>query len=182
MEWIIPGTTLSMAQKDADLVCQQFQSLFLAGGLTLSQMACISGLETYTIQNWVKRRFLPPPQNKRYGINQLCRVLNMNILRGTMPLEQIIRLMEYLNGDLADERDDLVDDSMLFFFFVRLAARVKPICEDKSWEKALEQVTASYTEKVPGARQKLIRVLKVMLTVWCANCLKAQAEEMIAQL
>ena len=156
--------------------------MFLAGGLTLSQVAAVSGLEPYTVQNWVKRGFLPPPRNKRYDMEQLCRILNMNILRGTMPLEQIVRLMSYLNGDLADESDDLVDDTMLYIFFVRLAARARYIGGDKNWDDALRQVTQDYPEKVPGAREKLTKVLKVMLTVWCANCLKAQAEDLIAKL
>lgn len=182
MNWMIPGTTLSAQRENADAVQDQFAAMFLAGGLTLSQVASVSGLEPYTVQNWVKRGFLPPPTNKRYDMEQLCRILNMNILRGTMPLEQIVKLMSYLNGDLADESDDLVDDTMLYFFFVRLAARARYIGGDKNWDEALNQVTQDYSEKAPGAREKLIKVLKVMLTVWCANRLKAQAEELIAQL
>ena len=37
------------------------QDMFLAGGLTLSQVCQISGLEPYTVQNWVKRGFLSNP-------------------------------------------------------------------------------------------------------------------------
>jgi len=182
MEWIIPGTTLSGVREEADRTEERFSALFLAGGLSLGQVSNVSGLETYTIQNWVKRGFLPPPQNKRYNMEQLCRILNMNLLRGNMQLEQIIQLMSYLNGDLADESDDLVDDTMLYFFFVRLAARARYIGGSETWDDALVQVTESYQEKAPGAREKLCRVLKIMLTVWCANRLKAQAEELMAQL
>lgn len=182
MDWSIPGTTLTAQRENADGIQEQLAAMFLAGGLTLSQVAAVSGLEPYTVQNWVKRGFLPPPRNKRYDMEQLCRILNMNILRGTMPLEQIVRLMSYLNGDLADESDDLVDDTMLYIFFVRLAARARYIGGDKNWDDALRHVTQDYPEKVPGAREKLTKVLKVMLTVWCANCLKAQAEDLIAKL
>ena len=182
MEWTIPGTTLTAQRDAADTVEGLFAPLFLAGGLTLSQVASITGLEPYTIQNWVKRGFLPPPQGKRYNMEQVCRLINMNILKGTMPLEQIIHLMSYLNGSLSDESDDLVDDTMLFFFFVRLAARARYIGGTKSWDDALVEITRSYEEPVPGARKKLIHVLKIMLTVWCANMLKMQAENMIAQL
>ncbi len=182
MQWTIPGTTLSANREDADRTEEQFAALFLAGGLTLSQVASITGLEPYTVQNWVKRKFLPAPVNKRYNMEQLCRLININILKGNMPLDQIVKLMSYLNGDLADESDDLVDDTMLFFFFVRLAARARYIGGGKSWDEALEEVTADYAEPVPGARDKLVKVLKVMLTIWCANCLKAQAQDMIAQL
>lgn len=182
MQWNIPGTTLTGERENADRTDGLFQSMFLAGGLTLSQVASITGLEPYTIQNWVKRGFLPPPQNKRYDMEQVCRLININILKGNMPLEQIVHLMSYLNGSLVDESDDLVDDTMLFFFFVKLASRARYIGGSKAWDDALIEITEDYREPVPGARDKLIRVLKIMLTVWCANMLKQQAEEMIAQL
>ena len=182
MNWTIPGTTLEGLRANADHTDELFQPMFLAGGLTLSQVSSITGLETYTIQNWVKRKFLAPPQGKRYDMEQVCRLININILKGTMPLEQIIHLMGYLNGDLTSEADDLVDDTMLFFFFVRLAARARYIGGSKAWDDALVEITESYTEPAPGAREKLIKVLKIMLTVWCANNLKQQAEDMIAQL
>ena len=65
MNWIIPGTTLEGQRENADRTDSLFQSMFLAGGLTLSQVSSITGLESYTIQNWVKRGFLAPPKNKR---------------------------------------------------------------------------------------------------------------------
>ena len=123
MNWTIPGTTLEAQRENADRTDELFAPMFLAGGLSLSQVSSITGLESYTIQNWVKRGFLPPPVNKRYNMEQVCRILNMNILKGAVPLEQIVKLMAYLNGDLADESDDLVDDTKLYFLFVRLAAR-----------------------------------------------------------
>lgn len=182
MQWNIPGTTLTGERENADRIDGLFQSMFLTGGLTLSQVASVTGLESYTVQNWVKRGFLPSPQNKRYDMEQVCRLININILKGTMPLEQIIYLMSYLNGSLADESDDLVDDTILFFLFVKLASRARYIGGSKAWDDALVEITEDYREPVPGARDKLIKVLKIMLTVWCANMLKQQAETMIAQL
>ncbi len=182
MQWTIPGTTLTGKRADADRTPELFQTMFLAGGLTLSQVSSITGLEAYTIQNWVKRGFLPSPVNKKYNMEQLCRLININILKGTMPLEQIIKLMAYLNGNLADESDDLVDDTMLFFFFVSLAARARFIGGTETWDDALIHATESYREPVPGAREKLVKVLKVMLTIWMANRMKAEAERMIAEL
>ena len=182
MQWTIPGTTLTGQRENADRIDGLVQSMFLAGGLTLSQVASVTGLEPYTIQNWVKRGFLSPPKNKRYDMEQLCRILNINILKGNMPLEQIVKLMGYLNGDLADESDDLVDDTMLYFLFVKLAARARYIGGTKAWDDALIEITEDYHEPVPGAREKLIKVLKVMLTIWCANQLKFQADNMMAQM
>ena len=182
MNWTIPGTTLEGLRSNADRTDGLFQSMFLAGGLTLSQVASVTGLEPYTIQNWVKRGFLSAPRNKRYDMEQVCRIININLLKGTLPLEQICRLMAYLNGDLTDESDDLVDDTMLYFLFVHLAARARYLGGDKSWDDALAEVTADYVEPIPGAREKLIKVLKIMLTAWVSSRIKAEAEQMIAEL
>ena len=182
MNWKIPGTTLEAERSNADRTVDLFRSMFLAGGLTLSQVASITGLENHTIQNWVKRGFLPPPQNKRYNMEQVCRIININILKGNMPLEQIIKLMAYLNGNLTDESDDLVDDTKLFFMFVSLAARARHLGGSETWDEALEHITADYVEPVPGAREKLCKVLKIMLTTWIANLVKAAADRMMEEL
>ena len=47
---------------------------------------------------------------------------------------------------------------------------------------ALLEVTADYMEPIPGARDKLITVLKIMLTAWCASRLQQEAEAMIRQI
>lgn len=182
MEWTIPGTTLTANREDAEKIESVFSAMFLAGGLTLSQVASITGLETYAVQNWVKRGFLAPPQGKRYNMEQLCRILNINMLKGLLPLEQICSLMSYINGDLVDESDDLVDDTLLYFMFVKLAARVRDMVGGEQWDKALEEVTAVYQEPIPGAREKLCKVLKIMLTAWVGCRLKAEAERMLAEL
>ena len=71
---------------------------------------------------------------------------------------------------------------MIWWTILRLAARARYMGGTESWDGALEEITASYQEKAPGARDKLILVLKIMLTVWVANTLKTRAEEMINQL
>lgn len=182
MQWNIPGTVLTGEREEADHFLDQFDALFLAGGLSLSQVTSLTGLESYTVQNWVKRGFLPPPRNRSYDQEQVCRILNLQVLRGAMPLDQILKLMRYLNGDLADEKDDLVDDRLLYSYFVRLAARARETLGPDAWDDAVEAVTRDYAEPVPGAREKLIRVLKVMLTAWLANCLRAEAEKMLEKL
>ena len=93
--------------------------------------------------------------------------------------KKIVKAGTPLNGDLTDENDDLVDDTMLYFMFVRLAARARHLGGASAWDDALTEVTADYAEPIPGARQKLITVLKIMLTAWCASKLQQQALTMI---
>ena len=182
MKWTIPGTTLVGLRSNADRADGLFQSMFLAGGLTLSQVSSVTGLESYTIQNWVKRGFLAGPKNKRYDMEQVCRIININLLKGALPLEQICSLLSYINGDLTDESDDIIDDTLLYFMFVKLAARARHIGGDQAWDQALDEATAGYVEPYPGTRDRVIRVLRIMLTAWIASSLRHQAEEMIAEL
>ena len=108
MNWTIPGTTLEGKRAAAAQIDQQFHAMFLAGGLTLSQVASITGLEAYAIQNWVKRGFLSGPKNRRYSLEQVCRIITINMLKGALTLEQICSLLGFINGDLADDSDDIM--------------------------------------------------------------------------
>lgn len=182
MNWTIPGTTLEGLRSNADRTDGLFQSMFLAGGLSLSQVSNLTGLETHTVQNWVKRGFLAPPQNKRYNMEQLCRIIIINMLKGCMALEQICSLLSHINGDLTDESDDIIDDTVLYFKFVSLAARARHIGGNKEWSEALNEVMADYAEPYPGAREKVKKVLRIMLTAWIASQLKHQVDEMVNQL
>ena len=182
MKWKIPGTTLEGNRADAHRIDGLFQSMFLAGGMVLSQVASITGLEPYTVQNWVKRGFLPPPHNKRYDMEQLCRIININMLKGTLSMEKICGMMTYINGNLADESDDLIDDTQLYFMFVRLAARARDMDSGKDWQEALEEVLSGYQEPVPGARERIEKVLRIMLTAWISARLRQEAEAMLEQL
>lgn len=177
MEWEIPGTVLTIPREDADQVEAKFEAMFLAGGMVLGQIASLTGLEPHTVQNWVKRGFLPPPDHKRYRLSQLCRILNIHMLRGCLPLEKICGLLSYINGRLDDTSDDIIDDARLYFLFVRLAARAKQL--DGHWETAMEEALADYVEPVPGARRRVENALQVMLTAWVASRMRQQAENML---
>ena len=90
--------------------------------------------------------------------------------------------MSHINGNLADERDDLIDDAVLYFMFVRLASRARYIGGSQNWEDALAEATADYAEPVPGARERVIHVLRIMLTVWVSNMLRLEAERQLKEL
>ena len=180
--WYIPGTTLEGLRSNADRTDGLFQSLFLAGGLTLSQVASITGLEPYTIQNWVKRGFLSPPRNKRYDMEQVCRIIIINMLKGALPLEQICSLISYINGSLTDESDDTIDDAALYFKFVSLAARARHIGGSKEWGEAIDEVMSDYEEPIPGAKMRIVKALRIMLTAWIASRLVLEAQQQITDL
>ena len=143
---------------------------------------CIDKNVNTTVQNCVKRGFLPPPQNKRYTMEQTCRIILINMLKGTLALEQITHMLSYVNGNLADDSDDLIDDAVLYFMFVRLAARSRHIGGTEQWDEAVESVLTDYREPVPGAKERVRKVLRTMLTAWVANRLRMETEEMLKNL
>ena len=165
MNWTLPGTTLQTKRSDAGRTDGLFQSMMLTGGLTLGQVATITGLEPYTVQNWVK----------------LCRIITINMLRGALPLEKICGLLSYINGSLTDESDDIIDDTALYFMFVKLAARARDL-EGAEWDSAIGDTLTGYLEPYPGARQRIETVLRIMLTAWISTRMRQEADAMLNEL
>ena len=182
MNWTIPGTVLQADRASAERIEEQFRSMFLGGGIVLSQIVEITGLEPYTVQNWVKRGFLVPPDHKRYNLRQLCRIININMLKRVLPMEQIVGLLSYINGKLGDISDDLIDDSHLYFMFVKLAASAPSLREPSEGDSAIALVLQDYEEPVPGAKDRVAKVLRVMLTAWAAARLHDAANKLTREL
>ena len=182
MEWTIPGTVLKGQREDARYIEKQFSSMFLGGDLVLSQVSAITGLEAYHIQNWVKRGFLTPPQKKHYTLRQLCRVININMLKDVLTIEEICRLLGYVNGHLDDESDDMIDDAVLYFMFVKLAARAKELYDARQRESVIDEALADYQEPSPGAQARVKEVLRIMLTAWLAARMVQESRRMLTQL
>ncbi len=182
MQWTVPGSILRLPREEAGQVPERLRSMFLAGGIALSQVAAITGLESYTVQNWVKRGFLTPPEKKRYSLRQLCRILNINMLKSILPMEDICKLLGYVNGRLNDESDDTIDDSVLYFMFVELAAQIRTYKDTQEQKQALSKVLSQYQEPIPGARERVEKVLQIMLTAWLAARLRQEAETQMNQI
>ena len=87
---ILPGTTIEADPAREGAAEGILSSLFMAGGLVLSQVSQLTGLEPHMIQNWVKRGFVSPPRNKKYTRRQFCRIVIINMLRDSLPLERIV--------------------------------------------------------------------------------------------
>ena len=182
MDWTIPGTVLKGPREDVESSIRQIEGMFLAGGLVRSQVASVTGLEAHAVQNWVKRGFLSNPVGKRYSLRQFSRIAIINMLKSVMPMEKICGLLQYINGELDDESDDLIDDTLLYFMFLRLAAQARHIGGDRSWGDVIPEILAPYQEPVPGAKERIDKVLRIMLTAWIAACTMRQAEQMLSEL
>jgi len=179
----LPGTTIEtgLSQGVAD---RHLTPMFLGGGLVLSQVCQLAGLEGYIIQNWVKRKYISPPEHKKYNQSQLCRIFNINLLKDTFSLEQISVLLTYINGDVLIKTDNMIDDSKLYSYLVDcLALLGAPERLDPSRiSEIINRVTANYHSPYPGAAKHLFQVLEIMITAYEAGQIKNQAQEMYAHL
>ena len=171
MNWILPGTVLEVDGSRPEAADELFSSLFVTGGLVLSQVCQITGLEPYAVQNWVKRGFLAPPVKKKYNRRQLSRIIIINMLKTALPMESICRILSYVNGQLDDESDDIIDDSVMYLIFLRLAAANRDTWPPRGLQ-----------EPCPGARHRVADALEVMLTAWFSSQLQKQAAEQMQQL
>lgn len=182
MNWTLPGTVIQIKKSDAANIETQIAAMFMGGGILLGQVCTITGLEPYTVQNWVKRGFLAPPEQKHYNLNQLCRIININMLKKTLLMEQIVGLLGYINGSLTDTSDDIIDDSKLYFMFVRLAATAPSLRDPSEGDAAIAEILKDYVEPVPGAKDRVAKVLRIMLTAWAAARLHDAASLMACEL
>ena len=98
-----------------------------------------------------------------------------------MSLDQICNLLSYVNGRLTDDSDDVIDDELLYFMFVRLASRAKELYRAEDREALLEEALQSYQEPVPGARERIKKALRIMLTAWLASRMYQQCEIMLKE-
>lgn len=181
MKWTIPGTVLTATAEEIGYLEEKINAMFLSGGVVLSQVAAVTGLEPYTVQNWVKRGFLSKPEGRKYTLRQLCRIININMLKDALRMEEICGLLSYVNGELDDESDDLIDDSQLYFLFLRLAAQYRQD-QPQNEDACIEAVLADYEEPIHGARDRVEKVLRIMLTAWGASTLRQKALSMVAEL
>ena len=181
MEWTLPGTVLSVDADRSQAAEEVFSSLFLAGGLVLSQVTQVTGLEPYIIQNWVRRGFLAPPKQRKYTRRQLSRILMINALKSTLSIEQICNLLSYINGALDDEGDDTIDDTELYGAFVLVAGSVQKhgLTSESEMNRLIADGLKDYKESIPGAKERIEQALRIMITAWRAAQLQTKAQSMM---
>ncbi len=181
VEWTLPGTVLSVDADRPQAAEEVFSSLFLAGGLVLSQVTQVTGLEPYTIQNWVRRGFLAPPKQRKYTRRQLSRILMINALKSTLSIEQICKLLSYINGALDDEGDDTIDDTELYGAFVLVAGSVQKhgLTSESEMNRLIADGLKDYKESIPGAKERIEQALRIMITAWRAAQLQTKAQSMM---
>lgn len=181
----IPGTVIPAANGSGPGGCGFLSGIFTAtSGLMLSQVREITGLDAPALQNWVKRGWVSPPIKKRYGIDQVARILIINMLRGVFSLESIAFLLSYINGRVDDLSDDIIPESVLYEYFCRIITEsgAPDLGDRRKLHDTIDGCVRQYKETIPGAAERLRRALEIMVTGYSCACMKDDAEHMLDQL
>ena len=192
MKGYLPGTRIESRSLDPNEVEFVFNSIFSMGGLVLSQVSRLSGIEYYTVQNWIKRGFCSPPVAKKYSRKQFSRIIIINMLKDVLEIQDIIETLSSLNGRLDIESDDTIDDSMLYVCFISVlnslgVASVETtgigfssISNVDEVIRSAADVEASRCSVQCGVnREKLSRVLRIMVNAYLGVYFKMQANLML---
>lgn len=178
-----PGTTIEVLamQKGGSRIL--FDGIFAAGGITLSQVSNMTGLEPYLIQNWVKRKFVSSPVKKLYSRQQFARIIIINMLRESLQIEAICNLIQVIGGDIDNDSDDLIKDNELYHRYCDMLCDETIDISDKSAVlKAAQNAAEGFEEKNPAEKQKLVRILEIMLYAHTAARLRDSAKELLSTL
>ena len=187
----VPGTVLPLTDWARDRISQgqAFDALIspilsATGGVTLSQLSRFTGLEGSTIQNWIKRGWVASNKNKKYTEKQVARILLINVLRAAMKLEDIVKLMEYINGEVEDESDDILHDKDLFDL---LCSAVLRLDETEGMridgENVMKISDSMISEDFKGeVRDKLQKALAIMLLAYRSAILKNEAYRLYSEI
>jgi len=173
MKKFFPGTQVPVS--DVPLL----QGIFsVTGGITLSQVCEITGLEAGTIHNWISRGYLNPPEGRKYSKSQVARIILINMLRDTLTLEKIAKILSHANGDLLDKSDDLMDDSDIYDCLcgILIPAEKNEVIDINELFKRTKEYLTDFKEPYPGARERLELVLKIIICAWESANFKQYAE------
>ena len=172
-----PGTTV---ERKAGVSGKQFlNGLFMGNsGIMMQQLNELTGIKTPTVQNWVSRGFLQRPVNKRYSKNATARIFIINALRNVMTLEDIKKLLIFVNGNPENPVDDIIPESRLYGYFCEIIEN-----ENFSFKRVnqlIDQLLTSYEEKLSHAKERLRIALEIICINFLANELFTRSQALIA--
>ncbi|MCL2044970.1 MAG: DUF1836 domain-containing protein [Oscillospiraceae bacterium] len=152
------------------------------GGLSLSQVCAVTGLEGSTIQNWVKRGWVAHPKGKKYEDVHVARILIINALKDCIKLEHIALLMSYVNGS-DDGKKAIIKESKLYDYLSQALQRLGQ-ADDLSQsgvEAVVETVIADFDHDDLYGRFRIRKALAVMIYACVCTDVKRRTETMMEQ-
>lgn len=180
----LPGSAKGQADQGEKGFAKIEVLLEATGGLSLSQVCVVTGLEASTIQNWVKRGWVAHPIGKRYEEIHIARILIINALKDCIKLEHIAKLMIYLNGKAKDGSDAIIKESVLYNYLCEAMKRSGQMGDSSKGgvESVVESVIRDYKSPNPDDRIKLRKALTLMMFACVCTDVKRRTEAMMGQI
>lgn len=183
MSKTIPGTVMPYTGEAGGMFSRFTPMIRGTDGLSLGQVCALTGLESSTVQNWVKRGFVPHPVNKKYAERQLARILLISALRDCMKIEQIGALLTAVNGDADDESDDIVSEEDLYDALCAIIGRLDDRqVSHQEIGTTIEKVVDGCAVSDAKAKARLAAALQVMTFAYLAAELKREADRIFGEL
>ena len=182
---LIPGTKLLRSEMGGVTGLEFLSKIFfISEGVMLTQIRDISGIDGSTLQNWTKRGWVGNSKLKKYDINQIAHILIINMLRSCMQLDKIAYLIQYINGSVDDRSDDIIEDSVLYDYICKILDKLMTydLCSLGSIREAIEQEIAGYNEVMPGAKERLVKALEIIVVAYYASLVKKHSDMLTDEL
>lgn len=175
MSTTFPGTTIEVTAIEKGNSKSLFDGIFATGGITLSQVSIMTGLEPYLVQNWVKRGFVGHPVARVYSREQFARIIIINMLRDTMQIEQICHAV----GEALC--DGIIREDELYHLYVdMIAAEDINALNESEVSCAADKVTEAFVGSGPHVRKKLRQILIAMLYAHTSSRLRAMSQNTLS--
>ena len=154
------------------------------GGLTLSQVCSVTGLEGSTIQNWVKRGWVSHPKGKKYEERHIARILIINALKECVKLEHIALMMNYVNNCSDGRGETNIKESELYNYLCRSLQMLGQVDDFSRGgvESIVDKAMKEYDAPTIDARMRIRKALTVMIYACVCTDVKRGTEAMIRQI
>ena len=173
----IPGTTIDFTEYDQTIAYIR-QMIDFTDGLSLGQVCKLTGLPETSIQNWVKRGYVPHPDRKRYYERHMSRILLISALKDSMNIEDIGELMVLINGDTDDESDDIVSETELYRYLCEAIKGLDDAFSEKKIEYRVKEILAENDQDIA----KLEKALKVMVYAYISGSCHRRSDHYLQDL
>jgi hypothetical protein len=177
---VYPGTTIEVVKIEKSGSRRLFDGIFAAGGITLSQICTMTGLEPYTIQNWVKRGFVSSPVKRMYSRGQFARIVVINMLKDVLLLDQICELVRNIGHS-----DGGIADDELYHTYVDMVAQGLIDLDHSDAILAASKKAASELVRrisIDCDTAKLTDIIRALIYASAANSLQRSAQLIISNL
>jgi len=143
---VIRAVLQKMEPKAKALPYLELDSMMLAQVVEVAQMISKNDINSNHIQNWVRRGYLPHPEKKRYSREQVASIFLINDLRNILTLEEINRLLRFVNADPENTADDRINPVELYRYYSQTFDRTTA-----DWERFLAELEREVLDTLANA-------------------------------